>query len=259
MIDIGWMELFAEDRETDWASSIRLEDAQVYFEVGDRVGFFRAPARRVTGVIDKLNPKRARVVCGDDAWDVPYAGLDHLCESTAKERGRRARRLEAVAGEARQLMDRHGLGDWTLRFNGARTKLGECREGQKLILLSRVHAVKGSPERTTDTILHEIAHALAGPEAGHGPAWKAVARRLGATPSSCAPESEAASRRRENARARFRAGDTVVFVARGDMHTGTIVKMNPSRAKVLCGDDVWSVPYTRLDSVHRPDAERTKA
>ncbi len=36
-----------------------------------------------------------------------------------------------------------------------------------------------------DTLLHEIAHALAGPEAGHGPAWKAVAVRIGATPRAC--------------------------------------------------------------------------
>ena len=118
---------------------------------------------------------------------MPYARLEHLCASTAKERQSRARRLKAVAGEARELMDRHGLGDWDLRFNGARTQLGECRTRQKLVLLSRVHAVNGPPERTMDTILHEIVHALAGPDAGHGPAWKAVARRLGATASSCEP------------------------------------------------------------------------
>lgn len=190
---------------------------------------------------------------------MPYARLEHLCASTAKERQSRARRLKAVAGEARELMDRHGLGDWDLRFNGARTQLGECRTRQKLVLLSRVHAVNGPPERTMDTILHEIAHALAGPDAGHGPAWKAVARRLGATASSCEPESGAARRRRANARANFRAGDTVFFVARGDMHMGTIVKMNPKRAKVRCGDAVWSVPYTRLNPDRGPDAERAKA
>ncbi len=32
---------------------------------------------------------------------------------------------------------------------------------------------------------HEIAHAIAGPDAGHGPVWKAVAVRLGATPRAC--------------------------------------------------------------------------
>lgn len=37
-----------------------------------------------------------------------------------------------------------------------------------------------------DTILHEIAHVLAGIRAGHGPAWKDVARSLGARPEACA-------------------------------------------------------------------------
>ncbi|MCY3732576.1 MAG: SprT-like domain-containing protein [Rhodospirillaceae bacterium] len=214
MPDIGWMELFTADGATGRVPSIRLEDAQVYFEVGDRVGFFTSPTHRLTGVIEQLNPKRARVRCGEDTWAVPYAGLEHLCASTRKARGRRARRLMAVAGEARELMDRHGLADWTLHFNGARTKLGECRDRQKLILLSRSHAVDDPPARITDTILHEIAHALAGPDAAHGPAWKAVARRLGATPASCAPESEEARRRHSAARANFRGGQTVSFVAR---------------------------------------------
>ena len=253
------VELFVADR----TSSIRLEDVQVCFEVGDRVGFFTAPARRLTGVVEKLNPKRMRVRCGDDVWLVPYAGLDHLCAATAEKRSLRARRLGAVATQARELMDRYGLRDWALHFNAARMRLGECRAGEKLILLSRAHAVDDPPERVTDTILHEIAHALAGPEAGHGPAWKATARRLGATPRSCAPESDETRRQRSAARASFRAGDTVSFLARGEFHTGTILRMNPKRAKVRCGDIVWSVPYTRLKSAGArmiqgfPTAERT--
>ena len=251
---IGWLSLFLPDRSTGRASPIGLEDAQVCFEVGDRVGFHAGTAHRATGVIEKLNPKRARVRCADGAWAVPYAGLDHLCRTMAKERHRRVRRLRAVADEARDLLDRHGLEDWNLRFNGARGRLGECRFGRKLILLSRIHAAGGSDEQTTDTILHEIAHALAGPEAGHGPEWKAIAGKLGATPASCAPVSEEARRRRASAKARFDVGDTVSFAARGGRRTGTIVKMNPKRARVRCGDSVWSVPYARLDP--GPDAKR---
>jgi hypothetical protein len=36
-----------------------------------------------------------------------------------------------------------------------------------------------------DTLRHEAAHALAGPRAGHGPVWKAMASTLGADPKSC--------------------------------------------------------------------------
>ena len=145
-------------------------------------------------------------------------------------------------------MDRHGLDEWTLRFNAARKKLGECRAGQKLISISRAHAVKDPRDRVTDSILHEIAHALAGPVAGHGPAWKAVARRLGAMPRPCAAESDKAHESREAARAKFNAGGAVSFVARGKRHAGIIVRMNPKRARVKCADRLWSVPYTRLDT-----------
>ncbi len=71
--------------------------------------------------------------------------------------------------------------------------------------------------------------------------------RLGATPRSCAPESDEARECREAARAKFNAGDAVSFIARGERHTGPIVRMNPKRARVKCGDVLWSVPYARLD------------
>ena len=231
---------------TNLADSIHPEDVQVLYDVGDRVRFSTTGCDTLTGTVEKLNPKRARVSCGRAVWAVPYPGLEHVCRSTAQDREERMLRLKHVALRARELMDRHGLDEWALRFNGARRKLGECRPLQKLILISRVHALNGAPAQVTDTILHEIAHALAGPVAGHGPAWKAVARRLGATPKSCAPESDEARNFREAAKARFRTGDAVTFIARGDVRTGTIVRMNPKRAKVQCGDVMWSVPYARL-------------
>ena len=49
----------------------------------------------------------------------------------------------------------------------------------------------GSKEQIRDTVLHEIAHAIAGREAGHGPLWKVTARRIGATPRAKAYESQA--------------------------------------------------------------------
>ncbi len=243
-----WIEVLLDDATRVVMDSLHPEDAQVFFEVGDRVRLRSYDGGTLDGTVEKLNPKRATVRCGADRWAVPYAGLDHLCVSTATERRSHATRLREVAARARELMDRHGLGEWTLRFSGARRKLGECRSRQKLILLSRAHAVNGSPEQVTDTILHEIAHALADPDAGHGPAWKAIARKLGATPKSCLPESDETRQRREAAKRKFRTGDSVSFTARGELRTGKIVRMNPKRAKVKCGDAVWSVPYSRLSA-----------
>src|SRR5262249_31162680 len=45
-------------------------------------------------------------------------------------------------------------------------------------------------ETIRDTLLHEIAHALAGRDAGHGPLWKAMCRRAGAKPERLSFEAD---------------------------------------------------------------------
>ena len=234
---------------------MRTEDRQILFEVGDRVRFATAGVT-LTGTVEKLNPTRARVRSGAEVWTVPYAGLDHACKSRTEERAKRASRLRDVAAQARALMDRNGLHDWSLRFGNARKKLGECRAKEKLIVLSRAHAAGGAPDDVTDTILHEIAHALAGPAAGHGPTWKAVARRLGARPASRAHETDAARRTRQAAREGFRVGDAVEFTGLGEVREGVIERMNPKRARVRTGDTVWFVPYPRLRPVRNPSSRQ---
>ena len=108
--------------------------------------------------------------------------------------------------------------------------------------------MNGDPREVRDTILHEIAHALAGAKAKHGPAWKAIARRLGATLKARAEEGEDARADREAAKARFRAGMEVSFRTRGGhLRTGVIVRMNPKRARVDCGGAAaYLVPYPAL-------------
>ena len=90
MSGIDSIELLAGIRETRHGSSIRLEDAQVCFNVGDGVQFFAANGAKLTGIVQKPNPKRANVRCGADVRVVPYAGLEHICASTAEDRRRRA-------------------------------------------------------------------------------------------------------------------------------------------------------------------------
>ena len=227
-----------------------IHDRQILFEVGDEIWFLSRNKDKLHGVVEKLNPLRARVRCGADCWGVPYGGLHHVSDSVAAERNCRMARLGQVAAQARELMDRNGLAAWSFCFVNARNKLGLCRYSDQTIALSRRHACEGMPAQIADTILHEIAHALAGPAAGHGPAWKVIARKLGATPKSCAPESEQVRGKREVARAKFRAGDAVSFSSRGEIRSGVIEQMNPKRAKVRCPDGVWLVPYTELS----PDA-----
>jgi predicted SprT family Zn-dependent metalloprotease len=85
----------------------------------------------------------------------------------------------------RQLLDEHGLTDWDLRFDRAKTRAGVCRVGRREIGLSapltRLHPV----EEVRETLLHEIAHALVGPGHGHDDVWRRQVVAIGGSPRRC--------------------------------------------------------------------------
>lgn len=83
---------------------------------------------------------------------------------------------------ARSLIAKHGLRRWTFRYNRGKRTLGICNYTRKRIELSQFYVAHNDEASVRDTILHEIAHALAGERAGHGPKWQAVCQRIGATP-----------------------------------------------------------------------------
>lgn len=91
---------------------------------------------------------------------------------------------------ARELMTQHGVGAWSFGFNRRKRSLGLCYYERKRIELSWPYVMRNDEASVRDTILHEIAHAIAGREAGHGPKWKAICRRIGATPERCDAEAE---------------------------------------------------------------------
>jgi predicted SprT family Zn-dependent metalloprotease len=94
-------------------------------------------------------------------------------------------RRSAARKLALELMARHGLGDWTFAFNKRKQTLGLCRHSISTIELSIYLVDRNSEEEIKDTILHEIAHALVGPEHGHDAVWKAKAIEVGARPERC--------------------------------------------------------------------------
>ena len=164
----------------------RHDKARAAYRVGDEVTFTSPDGPR-RGSIVKLNPKSAQVRCGKTCWNVSYGLLRRAGRESARNG---AERLNGVAGMARRLMDEQGLTGWTLAFGEARKRLGACHFRHHVIQISRTHALEGSEEQIRDTVLHEIAHAIAGHGAGHGPLWKATARRIGATPRAKTYESQ---------------------------------------------------------------------
>jgi predicted SprT family Zn-dependent metalloprotease len=85
------------------------------------------------------------------------------------------------------LMARHGLTAWRLVFDNAKTRAGVCRFDRKEIGLSRPLISLYEVEQVTEIVLHEIAHALAGPRHGHDRVWRATARRIGCSGERCVP------------------------------------------------------------------------
>jgi predicted SprT family Zn-dependent metalloprotease len=86
---------------------------------------------------------------------------------------------------AREMMDQHGLQHWQFGFDRAKRRLGVCSYAKRRIGLSLPFVLYNEVAAIRETILHEIAHALAGPLAGHGPVWRAVCLRIGAKPQRC--------------------------------------------------------------------------
>ncbi len=81
---------------------------------------------------------------------------------------------------ARQKLDEHGLPNWSARLDHARQRCGSCHFQRREITLSRHFVSLNDTAEVEATILHEVAHALAGPHAGHGPAWQRIAHQIGA-------------------------------------------------------------------------------
>lgn len=76
-------------------------------------------------------------------------------------------------------------GDYTFKFNNNLSRAAVCKFSTDslngIIEVSRHYLKhpKTTPDVLKNTILHELAHAIAGHEAGHGPKWKYIARGIG--------------------------------------------------------------------------------
>lgn len=87
---------------------------------------------------------------------------------------------------ANEMMSKHGLRGWKFSFNDAKTTFGMCRFDTKTIFLSLPITLLNPKKEVLDTILHEIAHALAGHRAeNHGKRWKEIARSIGCRAKAC--------------------------------------------------------------------------
>lgn len=86
-------------------------------------------------------------------------------------------------------LNSHGLSDWTGGLDNSRRRFGLCSIAKKHISISKPLCELNSDDEVRDTILHEIAHALAwqrhNENCGHDERWKAICVEIGARPVAC--------------------------------------------------------------------------
>lgn len=69
--------------------------------------------------------------------------------------------------------------NWDFMFDRSVRRFGCCSYRLKRITLSAALTKANDESAVRDTVLHEIAHALAGVGSGHGPKWREVALSIG--------------------------------------------------------------------------------
>ena len=81
------------------------------------------------------------------------------------------------------LMSQHGIDaeGWTFEWDRAMKRGGAAHFNTKTITMSMHLVPRWEESQVRNIALHEIAHVLAGHDAGHGPAWRRVARMIGCT------------------------------------------------------------------------------
>jgi predicted SprT family Zn-dependent metalloprotease len=97
--------------------------------------------------------KKVRLVC--DRWDYIQALADSLMLEHLEDR------------------------QWSFGFDNGRRRAGLCSYSDKKITVSKYLSLVHDIDDVKQTILHEIAHALSGPKAGHGKKWLATAKKIG--------------------------------------------------------------------------------
>lgn len=87
--------------------------------------------------------------------------------------------LSRVTVWANALIRMHLDDTWSFAFDNAKRRAGLCDFSRKRISVSRYISARNDDDEVHQTLLHEVAHAMAGPGAGHGRQWKRIAREIG--------------------------------------------------------------------------------
>lgn len=98
--------------------------------------------------------------------------------------------LEPHKNEGLAILADRGIDGWVITLDNAKSRLGVCNYTHKRISVSKSFMQYASEAEIRDTVLHEVAHAIAGKRAGHGFIWQKVAREIGCNATRCGENPE---------------------------------------------------------------------
>ena len=89
-------------------------------------------------------------------------------------------KLGYYEGKAQIILWELGLvdDDWSFKYDNAKRRAGLCNGRKKIISISRHFTKLNTDEEIMNTILHEVAHALAPEREHHGYRWRKVFKEL---------------------------------------------------------------------------------
>jgi len=110
--------------------------------------------------------------------------ISSTCENPIRIKSISKKEID-MSKKAREIMNAHGLQEWNLVIDNARRRAGCCKYDKKIITLSKRHLDLSEEHEIINTVLHEVAHALVGPNHGHDKIWKSMCVKIGAKPNRC--------------------------------------------------------------------------
>lgn len=111
---------------------------------------------------------------------------------------------DQVTELAREIMNDHGLEDWTVAMNRATGRAGICYHTRRLLGFSKLIMSAFDEAEVRNTILHEIAHALVGAGHGHDTIWRRKFVSIGGNGKTCTDASATVAQAIE-AQSKYRA------------------------------------------------------
>lgn len=149
------------------------------FPPGTKVSFVYKDRVR-EGIVTKLLLRQARVMIQNKTtYKVSYYALRSL------EPTKETVSLVDIEKEANDLLKKHNLDSWEFKFDLAENRGGCCYYFKKVICLSVSYCAKATKSEITNTLLHEIAHALVGPGHNHNHVWQRKAQSIGCNGYRC--------------------------------------------------------------------------